>query len=53
MTASVNWIRLLWDLSLSNPHYKKNDIIQQVLLQQQQNNGGNIYTIVSLGWFLL
>ena len=37
-------------------HYKKKDIIQQILLQKnknKKNNGGNIYTIASLGCFLL
>ena len=32
-------------------NYKKKDIIQQVLLQKK--NRGNIYTIASLGCFLL
>ena len=37
-------------------HYKKKDIIQQILLQKiknKKNNGGSIYTIASLGCFLL
>ena len=34
-------------------HYKKKDIIQQVLLQKKKKKGCNIYTIASLGCFLL